>query len=208
MDGWLDVFAGLATFALTTSITPGPNNLLLLNTGARYGFRRGLPVLLGIQGGFLALVMSAHRGLGLLLEWLPGLQGYLAWACGAYMAWLAWRIFRAPAGGNAPSVDGQRRAPRWFEGALLQLANPKAWGMAVAGASIATSTGGSSPAVAVILVVAFAIVGIPCSVTWLVGGAALRPMLGDVRRQRDFNRFMASLLLTTAVWIVGTSTGS
>jgi hypothetical protein len=33
-------------------------------------------------------------------------------------------------------------------------------------------------------------------------------MLGDVRRQRDFNRFMASLLLTTAVWIVGTSTGS
>lgn len=207
MDGWLETSAALAAFALTTSITPGPNNLLLLDTGARHGFRRGLPVLVGIQVGFLTLLVAAHSGMGTLLAALPGLQSHLAWLCGAYLAWLAWKTLQATRDRDSRARDGVSRAPRWYEGAALQLVNPKAWGMALAGAGIAASVGAPSGSGAATLVAVFAVVGVPSSFTWLVGGAALRPLLSDVRRQRDFNAFMATLLLSTAVWIVWSGAG-
>ncbi len=47
----------LAGFAWVTCITPGPNNILLTASGARFGFRRTVPHVLGISAGMGLMLM-------------------------------------------------------------------------------------------------------------------------------------------------------
>src|SRR3982751_2316031 len=84
----------LALFAFVASITPGPNNLLLMRSGAMFGVRRSLWHLFGVQTGFIGLVVLAHLGAAALLLAIPGVFGLLRWACFAYLLWLAWLILR------------------------------------------------------------------------------------------------------------------
>ena len=123
MIDWL----ALGIYTLVMSITPGPNNIMLLASGARFGFRRTLPHLLGVSAGFTAQTVAVCAGLGLVTERLPGLQAWLTWAGVGFMAWLAYKLLRS---GPAGSVHAARPLST-LEAALFQLINPKAWVIAV-----------------------------------------------------------------------------
>src|SRR5690606_14213519 len=90
----LDVFAALILFAFVTSITPGPNNLMLMASGVNFGFRRTVPHMLGIGAGFLSLLLGVGFGLGAVLAAFPALHAALKVGGGAYLLYLAWRIAR------------------------------------------------------------------------------------------------------------------
>src|SRR5690606_7713378 len=87
-----DVFLALLAFAFVSSITPGPNNFMLLASGVNFGFRRSLPHMLGIGAGFVALLLAVGFGLGAVLTAYPQLHLALKIAGGAYLLYLAWRI--------------------------------------------------------------------------------------------------------------------
>ena len=195
----------LVLFAFVASITPGPNNLLLMRSGAMFGVRRSLQHVFGIQAGFIALVVLSHLGVAALLLALPATMSVLRWACFLYLLWLAWLILRDArprACGRAPPPPRSRDRCASSEGVLFQLINPKAWMMAVTVAS--AFYGGMAPT-GVDLATAALIstcIGGPCMLIWTMWGASIDRVLHQPRARQLFSYAMALLVALTAVWML------
>ncbi len=191
-----EIFAAMIAFAFVSSITPGPNNFMLLASGVNFGFRRTIPHMLGIGAGFLSLLLGVGFGLGALLVAYPALHTTLKAAGALYLLYLAWRIAMTRELGSG---KGARARPMTFmEAAAFQWVNPKAWVMAVSAMAIYTRP--EAPVSSVILVaLAFAIVNLPSVSTWAGFGTAMRGFLSDPVRLRWFNIVMA-LMLVASLW--------
>ncbi|MEO9612357.1 MAG: LysE family translocator [Nitratireductor sp.] len=190
-----DVFFALLVFAFVSSITPGPNNLMLLASGVNFGFWRTVPHMLGIGAGFVTLLLSVGLGLGAVLTSFPALHMALKFAGGAYLLYLAWRI------AMSRSIDkdaGNGRPMSFLSAAAFQWVNPKAWVMAVT--AMVLYTNADSPFGSVLLVAAaFGLVNVPCVSSWAGFGVALRRFLADPARLKWFNIAMG-LLLAATLW--------
>jgi len=180
-------------YAFVTSITPGPNNTLLLASGANHGFRPTLPLLWGINLGFTGLVLAVGLGLGGLFTAVPALHAALRYGGGAYLIYLAWKIAR-----SAPlEASDETPAPIGFlAAAAFQWVNPKAWIMAVGAVAAYVPTEGYFANLLVIALV-YMLVNGPCITVWAFGGTLLRGLLRDPFRQRLFNLAMALLLVAS-----------
>lgn len=190
-----DTLLALFLFAFTTSITPGPNNMMLFASGVNFGFSRTIPHMFGIGAGFLTLLIAVGLGLGALLHSVPALYTALKFAGGAYLVWIAWKI-----GSSRTLSEGKAGAvPMTFlQAAAFQWINPKAWVMAVT--AMATYTTQQSYLTSVFIVgLIFAIVNVPSVSTWAGFGSALRQWLSDPVRLKWFNITMA-VLLVLSLW--------
>jgi threonine/homoserine/homoserine lactone efflux protein len=189
----IDLFLALVTFAFVTSVTPGPNNLMLLASGVNFGFRRSIPHMLGIGSGFTLMVVLVGLGLGQIFAAYPLVYTGLRYVGGAYMLWLAWKIAK-----SGP-VDGEKSVgvPMTFvQAALFQWVNPKAWVMAVT--AIATYTIPADYLWSVLLVgLVFGAVNVPSISSWTWFGTALKHVLNEPRYLRSFNVTMAVLLIAS-----------
>lgn len=191
-----DLLLALVVFAFVTSITPGPNNFMLLASGVNFGFRRTIPHMLGIGGGFLSLLLGVGFGLGALLTAYPSLHLALKLAGGAYLLYLAWRIAMSR---SLSEKDGKAARPMTFlEAAAFQWVNPKAWVMAVT--AMAVYADPAAPFLSVLVVaLAFALVNLPSVSTWAGFGMALRGFLADPVRLKWFNIAMG-VSLAVSLW--------
>ncbi|CDN54365.1 Transporter, LysE family [Neorhizobium galegae bv. officinalis bv. officinalis str. HAMBI 1141] len=191
----LETFLALVLFAFTTSITPGPNNMMLFASGVNFGFTRTIPHMLGIGIGFLLLLIAVGLGLGALLHSVPVVYTTLKFAGGAYLLWVAWKI-----GTSRSLSDGKTgAAPMTFIGAAaFQWVNPKAWVMAVTAMATYTNPDYYLPTV-MLVGLAFAAVNVPSVSTWAGFGSALREWLSVPARLKWFNITMA-LLLVASLW--------
>ncbi|WP_295956291.1 LysE family translocator [Rhodoferax sp.] len=186
------LFAALTLFAFVSSITPGPNNLMLLASGLNHGFRATLPHMAGISTGFFILLAAVGLGLGLLFAQVPQLYLVLKWLGAAYLLYLAWGVATA----GAPK-DADASQPLGFWGAAgFQWVNPKAWVMAV-GAFSSYVPAHSGDALVLGAVAWFAVVGIPAISLWALCGSRLRHWLRIPRYRRFFNGTMAVLLVAS-----------
>lgn len=191
----LDVFLTLLLFAFVTSVTPGPNNLMLLTSGVNFGFRRSIPHMLGIGTGFFTLLIGVGSGLGALIETIPLLYTILKFAGGAYLLYLAYKIAMSR---SISSVDSKARPMTFLEAAAFQWINPKAWVMAVT--AMATYTSADAYFTTMFIVgFAFAVVNIPSVSSWAAFGQIMRNWLADSVRLKWFNITMA-LLLVASLW--------
>ncbi|MDP3194759.1 LysE family translocator [Tabrizicola sp.] len=193
-----ELFLALLGFAFVTSVTPGPNNMMLLASGVNFGFRRTVPHMLGISLGHALMVFLVGLGLaGVFKAWPPALLG-LKVASVAYMLWLAWKIAQA----GAPGEGRAKAAPMTFlQAAAFQWVNPKAWAMAL-GAVSAYVVEPSALAYAAVAGV-FALVNLPSVSVWAGAGQAVRRWLDGPGRLRAFNWTMAGLLVLS-LWPVVT----
>ncbi|MBP7651491.1 MAG: LysE family translocator [Phenylobacterium sp.] len=185
----------LALFAFVNSITPGPNNTMLMASGANFGFRATVPHLSGVAIGFGVMVMAVGLGLGGLFIAFPWLHDILAVAGGVYMIWLAWRIAtsKGPAGAQA---GGQPQT--FWQAAAFQWVNPKAWAMAVG--AITTYAPAEHYSLNVLLVaLVFMAVNAPSVTIWTAFGVGLRRFLDRPAVLKAFNITMAVLLLTSLI---------
>lgn len=190
-----DTLFALFLFAFTTSITPGPNNMMLFASGVNFGFTRTIPHMFGIGAGFLTLLIAVGLGLGAILHSVPLLYTALKFAGGAYLIWIAWKI-----GTSRSLSDGRTGAmPMTFlQAAAFQWINPKAWVMAVT--AMATYTSEQSYLFSVMVVgIIFAVVNVPSVSTWAGFGSALRQWLSHPVRLKWFNITMA-VLLVLSLW--------
>lgn len=190
-----DTLLALFLFAFTTSITPGPNNMMLFASGVNFGFVRTIPHMLGIGAGFFLLLIAVGFGLGALLHSVPAVYTALKFAGGAYLIWIAWKI-----GTSRSLSEGKASAqPMTFIGAAaFQWVNPKAWVMAVS--AMATYTSSDSYLFSVLVVgLVFALVNVPSVSTWAGFGSALRQWLSEPSRLKWFNITMA-VLLVISLW--------
>lgn len=187
-------------FAVATSITPGPNNVMVAAGAANHGLRATVPHVLGISFGLGAMVIVVGLGLAGPLSHAPALHLALRWIGAAWIVWIAWTLARAPV---AAGARGSRAPPMGFAAAaLFQWVNPKAWLMAVVAATAYTVPGGDLPRQVLTLALIFAVVCLPCLGFWAIVGAGASRMLRTPGRMRAFNVAMAVLLVASVVPIV------
>ena len=188
-----DILFALILFAFASSITPGPNNIMLLASGTNFGFRRTVPHMLGISIGHAVMVGIIGLGLLQLFVALPWLRMALMGVCAAYLLWLAWKIANA-----APPEPGRAggRPFGFLQAAGFQWVNPKAWYMGIyAQTHFAPDDAGWIGALLVPVV--FALVNLPSVAVWAALGTQLRRWLDGPGRLRAFNITMALLLVAS-----------
>ena len=185
------ILLALISFCLVATITPGPNNMMLLSSGATFGLRRTVPHLIGISGGCAIMVLVLGWSVAGLMTRVPLLYTLLHVASTAYLLWLAWKIATS-AGPHAASARG--RPFTMLNAAGFQWVNPKAWAMvlgAVASFARPDHLGSDVLVIAAVLV----LVGFPCISLWAGCGAMLTRALRHPRALRAFNVTMAGLLV-------------
>ena len=178
-------------FALVTTITPGPNNTMLLASGVNYGFRRTVPHILGVSAGVVLLMLSVGFGLGELFSRVPGLYTALEAASVAYLLYLAWKIGTS---GDIKVRSGDSRPMRFHEAIAFQWINPKAWMMVLTAATtIRMSTNFSENTM--LMAALFYVIGLPSICLWAAFGTGVRRFLSSPLRLRAFNVAMALALV-------------
>jgi len=190
--------AALAAFALVSSITPGPNNMMLMASGANFGLRRTVPHALGVGIGFTLMIVLVGVGLMGLFDLFPVLNTVLKVVSVVYLLWLAWKIANAGAPGNGESPRGKPMS--FFQAVMFQWVNPKAWSMALT--AIALYAPNRNFAAVLLVAVVFGIINLPSTSLWAVMGMSLRGWLSSPARLRAFNWTMAALLVGSLALLV------
>ena len=186
----LETLPALALFAFVTSVTPGPNNLMLMASGANFGFRRTVPHMLGVSLGFVLMAFLVGVGLAGLFQTYPLAVTALEVVSVVYMLWLAWKIANAA----APKDRQAGGTPMTFlQAAAFQWVNPKAWAMALTAVTV-HAPDRSLWAVALVAVI-FGAINLPSVSLWTLIGQQLRSVLTNTRRLTIFNWTMAGLLV-------------
>ncbi|MCZ4260938.1 LysE family translocator [Limimaricola sp. G21655-S1] len=190
----LSLLPALMGFALVTLFTPGPNNLMLMASGANFGLRRSVPHMAGVALGFAAMAGLVGLGLAQVFEIWPVLTSLLRVISIGFLLWLAWKIATAaPRSADAPETEG--RPLTFLQAAAFQWVNPKAWAMSVTATSAYVGDAGLFGVALVVAV--FAAMGTVSAGLWTVLGQGLRRLLSDPLRLRIFNIVMAALLVAT-----------
>ena len=191
-----DIFLALAGFAFVTSITPGPNNLMLMASGANFGFRRTIPHMLGVGIGFVVMAVLVGVGLIGIFEVWPPAHTVLKVLSVAYMLWLAWKIANAAAPKDA---DRAGKPITFLQAGAFQWVNPKAWAMALTAVGVYAPSQSFAAVLAVAMI--FGAINLPSVSTWTILGQQMRRVLTSPRRLRVFNGTMAALLIAS-LWPV------
>lgn len=189
-----ETFIALLVYAFVTSVTPGPNNFMLLASGVNFGFVRTIPHMCGIGFGFFTLLMGVGFGLGAVLTAFPQLHTALKILGGGYLLYLAWKIATSRKMGEGGVAKA--RPMSFVEASLFQWVNPKAWVMAITAMALYQDT--QNPYWSVLLIgLVFALTNFPTVSTWAAFGVALRGFLSDPVRLKWFNITMGVLLAAT-----------
>jgi threonine/homoserine/homoserine lactone efflux protein len=195
-----DLVLALSLFALVSSITPGPNNLMLMASGANFGFRRTIPHMLGVGIGFTLMIVLVGIGLVQIFDLYPISHQILKVVSVIYLFWLAWKIANAaPPEGD---VASESTPITFIQAALFQWVNPKAWTMALTAITAYTPNQTLGSVIWVALV--FGIVNLPSVSLWTVLGEQMARFLTSVARLRAFNWLMAALLVASLYPVVFT----
>jgi len=190
-----ELVTALIAFAFVASITPGPNNLMLMASGTNFGIRRTVPHMLGVGIGFMLMVVLVGIGVTKIFDTFPRVQTILKVAGVIYLLYLAWKIATAsPPEDRTDGTTGNAKPMTFLQAALFQWVNPKAWAMALTAVSTYTPQGQTFGAVLIVAIV-FGIVNLPAVTTWVVLGSRLRRFLHDPKKLRVFNISAALLLL-------------
>ena len=202
----LELLVTFVGFTIVASVTPGPNNFLVLASSATFGWRRTAPLVAGIALGFAFMIGAVAIGLGALLQQVPMLMEAVRFAGVAWMVWLAWKMLlpalRPNRIGNAAKEDQPTRPLTLFEGAAFQWVNPKAWAVTMAAAAAYTGLSPEPVARAATMMMVFAFVGPICVGLWCAMGEGLRHLTGEGTSARVFSGAMALLLFATALTIL------
>ncbi len=178
-------------------MTPGPNNIMLLSSGLTFGYKRTIPHALGINFGFPIMVICVGLGAGKLFEIFPLIYPVLKVAGISYLFWMAWHI--ANTKGSLDTANTKDKPFTFWQAALFQWINPKAWVMAVT-STVAFITDHEVAFIQVMIISSiFFLCAIVSTNSWALGGVLLRQFIQNQRMVRFFNILMAALIIGSVV---------
>lgn len=186
---------GFLLLTVPAYFTPGPNNLMLMTSSAKFGTRRTIPHALGIVIGFPFMVFAVGLGLGEVFTWFPVLKIILKYLAAAYFLWMAWHLLGLKIG----AAEGAERPMSLIEAALFQWVNPKAWAMATSFVA-AFVVPGDARMLSIILLTAGCLALAPLSsVVWMVFGQQLHVFLKRTGTERFLGIILAVLMVAAVV---------
>ncbi len=189
--------ASLVVFCFVMSATPGPNNMMVMASGARYGVKRTLPHMLGAAVGFPVMLILTGAGLGALILASPVVHGALEGIAILFVLWIAWRI--ATAGAPHDVVEQSARPLHFFEAALFQWINPKAWAIAFVAVALYAEGHGPFWANLALISTVFLLACLLSLAGWAALGRGAGRLLRTERQFRLFNGVMATLLVMAMI---------
>lgn len=195
----MDYLFSVVLFAASSSVTPGPNNIMVMTSGVNFGIKRTLPLLAGICFGFTLMLLLVGIGFSQLFELLPALHFIIKCVGVLYLLYLSYLI--AMSAGSITS-DSQSKPLSFLKGALFQWVNGKAWVVATGAIAAFTTTGSSLFSQNITIATVFFIISFPCVGVWLAFGSLLRNIVNTPRGRKIFNFSMAGLLTLSLVPVI------
>ncbi|MGR5063257.1 LysE family translocator [Photobacterium sp. DNB22_13_2] len=195
----MDYLYSLILFAVVSSATPGPNNILVMTSGLNFGIKKSLPVLCGICIGFTFMLLVVGFGFGQVFELFPHLHITIKVSGVLYLLYLAWLISSSCGGLSAKK---QSQPLTFLNGALFQWVNAKAWVVATGAIAAFTVTGSEFTIQTLILSSTFLVVSFPSVGIWLYFGSWLKRYLNNDGHRRRFNLLMSGLLVLSVLPVI------
>lgn len=194
----MDTLFPLASFAFISTFTPGPNNMLLLASGMRFGFFHSLPHILGIQIGIGLQLVLAVMGFSYILVEVPVLNLMLKIFGSGYLLYLAWHLRPNQLQVNSPE---EARPFTFFQALLFQFINPKAWIMTMTAGSLFLPNLSSHVLATLVMCLVFNGIGASSSSSWVLAGGAIRHYLDSAFWRQTFSLTMLGLIVGTVVYL-------
>ena len=193
-----NLFLALISFYFVMYVTPGPNNVMVLTSGIKFGYLKTVPHMSGITIGHVLQTVLVCIGLGKIFQLFPEIQNILKIICAIYLLYLGYKII----GSFSKIKEDNSRPLKFYEAALFQLVNPKAWTISTMVAS------GFLPKdekliTAILFISITALIICPISISvWAVFGSGIRNLVKSNKKKSVVEYFLAILLLITAILIV------
>tara|TARA_S200000501_G_scaffold365718_1_gene399528 strand:- start:145 stop:747 length:603 start_codon:yes stop_codon:yes gene_type:complete len=194
----LNLLIALISFYFVMYVTPGPNNAMVLTSGIKFGFSKTIPHMSGITIGHVLQVILVCLGLGKIFQIYPELQKILKIICAIYLLYLGYKII----GSFSAIKEDNSRPLKFYEAALFQIVNPKAWTISSMVAS------GFLPEddnliISILYIAITALIICPLSISpWAAFGAGIKNLIKNNKKKAIVEYFLAILLLITAIMIV------
>ena len=194
----VNILFGLISFYFVMYVTPGPNNAMVLTSGLKFGFIQTIPHMTGITIGHVTQLILVCLGLGKIFQIFPHLQNILKIICALYLLYLGYRII----GSFSKIKEDGSRPLKFYEAALFQIVNPKAWTISSMAASGFLSQG-ESLTLSIFYIGIVALIICPLSISpWAAFGSGIKNMVNNNKIKVIIEFFLAFLLLITAILIV------
>ncbi len=194
----LNLFIALVSFYFVMYVTPGPNNAMVLTSGIKFGFLKTIPHMSGITIGHITQLILVCLGLGKIFQIFPEIQNILKIICAIYLLYLGYKII----GSFSKIKEDDSRPLKFYEAALFQIVNPKAWTISTMAASSFLPKEGNL-VVSIFFISTIALVICPLSISpWAAFGSAIRNLVKNNKIKALIEYFLAFLLLITAILIV------
>ena len=194
----LKLFFALVSYYFVMFATPGPNNAMLTASGIKFGFKKTLPHLLGIPFGHVIQITLVCFGLGALFQKYPIIQFYLKWICFFYLLFLGWKIL-----GSLSNDEKKTGRPlRFYEAALFQFINPKAWIVAITAATAFFPNEENFILATSFVAITAPFVCFPSICIWAAFGASIKSIIKNTKIKKIIEYLLALLLLFTAIIII------
>lgn len=187
-----DMLLAFMAFALIATLSPGGATTLATASGVRFGYRRSVPLMLGIATGLALLSTAGATGLGAVMTAFPALQFAIKLAGTLYLIWLAWQVWAA--GQPKDTSSPEQRPIGYMSGVALLILNPKGWAMTMAAAASFAALSTEPFILAGIMATTFAVAALASLSVWCLGGALLSRVLTTEGQWRLVNRTLAGLL--------------
>jgi len=192
------LFFALISFYFIMFATPGPNNAMLTASGIKFGFKKTLPHMVGIPFGHVIQITLVCFGLGSLFQKYPNIQFYLKWLCFVYLLYLGWKII----GSFSNNEKETGRPLKFYEAALFQFINPKAWVVALTAATAFFPSEENFLIATSFVAVTAPFVCLPSICLWALFGSSIKLIIKNTKIKKIIEYLLALLLVTTAVIIV------
>ena len=186
-----------AIFAASQVGTPGPANMALLATGARFGFRTALPFVAGVALGKQLIIWPIGFGLMALAEQVPVLFQALKWISAAYIVYLAWRVANLRL-----NTDQEAKVPGFAAGLIVHPLNPKAWAMITAGFTAFTAPGTPSFQATVTIAAILLATQVVLHPIWTYAGERIARTVAGTRAERYLMWTLAALTVASVLFVL------
>ena len=193
-----NILFALISFYFVMYVTPGPNNAMVLTSGLKFGFTKTIPHMTGITIGHVTQLVLVCFGLGKIFQFFPNLQSILKIVCAIYLIYLGFKII----GSFNKIKEDNSRPLKFYEAALFQIVNPKAWTISSMAAS-GFLPNDENLLISTIFIGFVALIICPISISpWAAFGSAIKNLVRNNKIKVLIEYFLAFLLLTTAILIV------
>ena len=193
-----NIFIALVIYYFVMYITPGPNNAMVLTSGLKFGFLKSIPHISGITIGHIIQLTLVCLGLGKVFIIFPVIQSILKIICAIYIVFLGYKIL----GSISQIKEDGSRPLKFYEAALFQLVNPKAWTISSMAASGFLPKEGNLT-ISIVIIATTALIVCPISISpWAIFGSSIRNLVKNQQIKNYIEYFLSALLLVTAILIL------